>query len=89
MERKEIDYYRDVCLYELERSRGSFLTAFLGAFLKADSANVRILLDPMKKLAEKYKLRKEDEPEETEPPEKTEPPDETEDLEDIEDLEEN
>lgn len=92
MERKETDYYRDVCIYELERNHGSFLTTFMEAFLRADHENVCILLDPMKKLAEKYKLRKEDETEETEPPKETEPArarDEIEDLEGIEDLEES
>jgi len=53
----EVQKYRGIAASELRYGRhGSFITAFLGAFLKADLLNVRILLPAMMTLTKKYHL---------------------------------
>ena len=58
MSADEVEELRDIAVYELNHgAHGSFLTAFLVAFLKADSENIQILAPAMKTFVEKYGLK--------------------------------
>lgn len=49
--------YVNICIFELGRGHGSFLTHVLNAFVRSDPANARILLPVMKALTRKYSLK--------------------------------
>ena len=56
MSDESVENARGICRYELDRNHGSFVTAFLEAFLRADMDNSRILLPVFLQLKEKYRL---------------------------------
>ena len=56
-EEEEIERLKGVCRYERYQNHGSFLKAFLDAFVHADAANSRILLPAMTALEVKYGLK--------------------------------
>jgi len=57
--RKELDFFKSVCIHEIERNHGSFLTHIFEAFLRADLDNSKLMLPLMKQLTEKYRLQPE------------------------------
>ncbi len=56
-EEEEVERLKGVCRYERYQNHGSFLKAFLEAFVHADAANSRILLPAMQALEKKYSLQ--------------------------------
>ena len=60
MSEESIEAARRICRYELDRNHGSFMIAFLEAFLRADRENSQILLPAFRQLKEKYNLGRAD-----------------------------
>lgn len=51
------DTLKDIARFQLNyMSRGSFLTALLEAFLRADSDNTKLMLPLMRKIVDKYSM---------------------------------
>lgn len=54
------DLFKSICRNELNRSRGSFLTYFMEAYLRADMQNKALLNPVMAELVVKYRMKPED-----------------------------